>query len=97
MLDEWKKADLRKKGFPVFQYPHFQIEVKCEILYVFYLRIKTYFQVKDFALDLASFKKETSCNWEVGYYRSAITIKTGAGDPMVAVTKRGETCAGSKS
>ena len=27
----------------------------------------------------------------------AITIKKGAGDPMVAVAKRGETCAGSKS
>ena len=68
-----EKSRFKKKGFPVFQYPHFQIEVKCEILYVFYLRIKTYFQVKDFALHLVLFKKETSCNWEVrllqiGYY-----------------------------
>ena len=66
-----EKSRFKKKGFPVFQYSHFQIEVNCEILYVFYLRIKTYFQVKDFALHLVLFKKETSCNWDLDYIQIA--------------------------
>lgn len=39
----------------MFKNPHFQIEVKCETLHVFC--IKTYFQVKDFALGLVSKKR----------------------------------------
>ena len=33
----------------------------------------------------------------IGLHSVLLPLQKGAGDPMVAVTKRGETCAGSKS
>ena len=76
----------------MFKNPHFQIEVKCETLHVFC--IKTYFQVKDFAFGLV-FKK--SLRQLGSRLLQSKQVRGGAGDPMVAVTKRGKTCADSKS